>query len=73
MGVHIDPAGGDDLARSVDLIRGIAVNLTNRGDQPVLDGEITGKARRARAIDDGTVANDQIVGCYGRSPLAANL
>jgi hypothetical protein len=68
--VHIDPARGDDLAGGVDLARGAAVNRADGGDQAVLHRDIAGKARRAGAVDNGAITDDQIIGCHGLSPFA---
>ena len=65
MGVHVNPARGDDLAARVDFLRRIAVDLAHGGDQAVLDPDIASKARCARPVDNRAVTDDQIIGSHG--------
>ena len=61
MGVDIDPAGGNDLAIRIDFARGIAAHGADGGDQPVLDGNVAGKARGTGAVNDRAIADDQVI------------
>ena len=62
MRVNVDPAGCNNLTRGIYFARGITVDCADCGDQSIRDCDVAGKARRAGAIDDGAVADDQIIG-----------
>jgi hypothetical protein len=66
MRVDVDPARGDDFARGVDLVRALAMNLPDGGDQPVLDRDVSSEARGAGAVDDRAVPDDEVVSGHGR-------
>jgi hypothetical protein len=61
VGVHVDPAWRHQLVPGVDLAPAAAGHLADGDDAAVVYGDVTGEARTAGAVDDGAVANDQIV------------
>ena len=61
MGMHIDKAGGDDLARDIDLVRpGGSGDRADLGDTVTLDRDIGTEARPAAAVDHLAAAQDPI-------------
>src|SRR5271166_1547090 len=63
MGVVVDKAGCDDAARGVDgTFGGSAGIFADPDNLAVLDRDIRGKCRLARAVDNAPVFNEQIIG-----------
>ena len=59
---HVDEAGGDDLPLHVDdTSSGRATEPTDRGDLAPLDAEVGMEGRRAGAVDDARVPEDDVV------------
>ena len=51
--VHVDEAGRHDLARRVQVSpRGLAMQITNRGDLVVLDPDVRAAARTFGAVEN---------------------
>jgi hypothetical protein len=77
VGVRIDETRRDDLARGVDLEAPRAPSsLADAHDTVALHRDVRGKARRARAVDDGAVADDEVealghVSSSARGPAGA--
>ena len=67
MGVHVDPARGDQQPVGVDVALGRALLAADRRDAAVRDRHVAGKCRFAGAIDDLAAANDDVV--HGRHSL----
>src|SRR5262249_28532770 len=70
VGMHIDPAGGDDLAFGIDVAvcrTGFAADF---GYPVAVDGDITSEGLLAGAINDGAAADDGVV--HGRSLLGSS-
>ncbi len=61
MGVDVDKAGRDQLARRVDHFGGIAIDPADGNDPPVLDRHVADHRRRAGAIVNRPAANDQVI------------
>ena len=61
MGVDVDPAGRDEQPLGVDLVAGFARRPVRRGDPVAVDRDVTGAGRGAGAVDEGAVADDEIV------------
>ncbi len=61
VGVDVDEAGRDEEAARVDLILAGRCDLADGGDDAVVDGDIALEGRRAGAIDNGAVADDEVV------------
>src|SRR5438093_555088 len=73
MGVNVDEARSDDLPVRVDFLATAAVHRTNRGDQPILDRQITNEGRRFGAVDDGSTAYHHVeCGSHVRPPGLAS-
>ena len=62
MGVGVDEAGRDHVALGVDLFPGRAGQLADVGDAPVDDADIGLITGQAGAVDDGSVADQEIKG-----------
>ena len=70
MGVGVDEAGGEHQIACVHLLVGAADDVaTHLRDLPVADRHIALPQGAAAAVDDGGVAEDQLVRC--RLPRAA--
>ena len=70
--VHVDEARGEDEAIGVEdpiRRRGRAVGRDDRGDPPAVDGDARADPGRARPVDDGRAADEQI-GHACRRPLS---
>ena len=52
MGVDVDEAGSDHQALGVDFLAAEVVDLTDGGDDAVVDGDIGLAGGRAGAVDD---------------------
>ena len=65
VGVNVDEARRDDLARGVDRRGGGTVGLAHGHDLAVLDAEVAHEARLAGAVNDHTAGDLQVVahGC----------
>ena len=61
MGVDIDPAGRHQMALGVDIAPPRTQRAAHGADMGAVDGQIADMAGRAGAVDDGAVANDQVV------------
>ena len=62
MRMRIDEPRRDDAVRSIDGLRGATVAAAYLDDSPARDSDIRMSARRAGAVDDKTVFDQQIVG-----------
>ena len=51
----------DGLACGIDLVRGLAVDLAHGHDPVAADAEIGRASGGAGSVDDGAVADDQVV------------
>jgi hypothetical protein len=61
MGVAVDEPRRDDMSfRVYDFVSGPA-DFANRSDVPIFDSDVGLIPRQARAVDDSTSANNQIV------------
>ena len=64
--VCIDEARGHDEALRVHhVVGGVALEIADGGDASAGDGHIGVKARRARAVDDGTASDQQVMNSLG--------
>src|SRR5262249_56453735 len=63
--VDVDPAGRDDQPARVDLATALAGDVPGGGDAIAVDRDVAGARRRARAVDDGAPAQDEIVHAKG--------
>ena len=61
MGVAVDETRRDDMSFRVDNFVSGPADFANRSDAATLDPDVGLIARQARAVDDGTPANNQIV------------
>jgi hypothetical protein len=61
VGMDIDPARRDQPVAGVDLFATAAHRAANGADAPLIDGYIAGKSGSAGAVDNRSVADDQIV------------
>jgi hypothetical protein len=61
MGVNINPAGRNDLARSINLFLASRKIGANRCDQPAVNRDIRTIAGLPRSIDDRAATYDQIM------------
>ena len=68
--MNIDETRCDDVALRIDDGSRIAFNLADLRNQPIADRKVRGAAWRARAVDDETVTDNQIVGHF--NPLLFN-
>src|SRR5581483_3311066 len=59
--VHVDPARRHHGTVGVDLTRPRAGDVADLGDHAVVDGDVTGTDGPARAVDNGSAADDQVV------------
>jgi hypothetical protein len=59
--MRVDEAGRSDLARGVDLELALLPDAADGGDAPLGDRDVRLEARRARAVDDGRIADEQRV------------
>ena len=63
--VDVDEARGDELALGVDFFAAGLLDVADDGDQSVVDGDVSGAGGRAAAVDEESVADDEIVhGCF---------
>ena len=69
MGVDVDEAGGDDASPGVDFLRPRARNLSHCDDPPLGDGDVALERGRSRAVEDGAVADDEVMRAHGVSLL----
>ena len=60
MRMNIDESRRHDAPLGIHLLRATACHLANRRDSTILDPDIALARRRARAIDDRAIANDEI-------------
>ena len=63
VGVNVDPTGRDDRTGGVDLARCLAADLAGRRDSTVADRQVTLKRVFTSPVDEGPIADDQIVHC----------
>ncbi len=67
---QVDEAGGDNQAGGVDpLTRLRVLQVADGGDAVAADRDIGAKPRRARAIDDAAVGEDEVVAGGGSRRL----
>jgi hypothetical protein len=57
----VDEAGGYDVTFGVEDLFGAVSNLANGSNLAAGDAHVGAIARESRAVDDGAVANDEIV------------
>jgi hypothetical protein len=69
MCVDVDETGAHDATGRVDGLPDGFSHAANRGDAAVLDADVTGKGRRARAVDDAAGFDQQLE--HGRSYMDA--
>src|ERR1700677_4656226 len=63
MRVQVDEARRDQLAGRVNLpLRPGPVDVADGGDYPVLHGDVTDVRLTSQPVDDGPVADDEVVG-----------
>src|SRR5471030_472850 len=62
VGVHVDEAGRDNLARGVDRGCGWPIDLAQGHDLAVLDADVAREARLSGAVDDGAARDLQVEG-----------
>ena len=60
--VDVDEPRRHDLALGIELARAAILDRADGGDAVAVDRDVADPAGRARAVDDETVANDEIVG-----------
>jgi len=61
MGVQVDEAGRDEQARRIDLAGGVTVEGAEGRDRAADDGDVAHVGLPAEAVNDGAVADDQVV------------
>ena len=61
MSVDVDEAGRNQLARGVDFFGGCAGHFADGGNDAVFDANIGSKGLSAGAVNDGAVADDQVI------------
>ncbi len=61
MGVNVDEAGCHDPSGGVDLLRALAVDRADPGDQAVLHRDIGAEAVLAAAVHHGAATDNQII------------
>ena len=61
MGMDVDKPRRDDFARSINLFATRSADLAHSGNDAAIHRDIGDKARRARAINDRSTTNDQIM------------
>lgn len=61
MGVSVDESGGDDMALGVDLPASTRLDTADCGDSVTGDRHVGAVGAEAGAVDDGAVADDEIV------------
>ncbi len=66
VGVDVDEARGHHAAVGIDLASRLSVDLTDGNDALAIYGDVARPCRGASAVDDGGVADDEIV--HDRSP-----
>jgi hypothetical protein len=59
--VQVDETRGDEKSRRVDLARPRTGHRTDSRDHALRDGDIADIGLAAEAVDDGAVADDQVV------------
>jgi hypothetical protein len=64
--VHVDEAGGDDQPGGVEGAPGRPRHPADGGDAIAAHGNVAAEPRVAAAVDDGSVADEQVVGRFGR-------
>ena len=71
VGVDVDEARRDEQAGGVDLLSAEVVDFSEGGDDAVVDGDVGLAGGRAGAVDDESVANDEIVHVRSFSAVVA--
>ena len=61
MGVHIDKAGGDNLASGIDFFAACTGNFSDFRDPAVFDGNVSIDQFTATAIGNGAAAYYQVI------------
>ena len=61
VGMDVDPPRSNKKSGCVELRDASLVDVADGGNNAVIDGEITEKSRTASAVDDGPIADDEIV------------
>ena len=58
---HVDEAGGDNHSLRVDRAFGVRfIQVSDRSDASVTDADVSGIPRRAGAINNATIADDDV-------------
>jgi hypothetical protein len=73
MGVDIDEARHDEAAGGVDFLRAAPVDGADRDDAVAGDCDIGDEARRAAAVDDASITDDEIKISHVSTLLASEL
>ena len=61
VGVHVHPTWGDERAVGVDFALARAGLAAHLRDERAIDGDVARAARCATAVNEGAVANDDVV------------
>jgi hypothetical protein len=61
VGVHVDPAGGDQQSVGIDLALARPGLAADRGDAAIVDGDIAAERRLAAAVDDLAATDHGVV------------
>ena len=61
MGMEIDKTGCDEESGRVDLAGSVPVHSPDGRNDPVTDRDIADERLTTEAVDDGSVADDQVV------------
>ena len=60
--VRVDEPGRDHLTVGVDRALGVAGDLADGDDAPVVDGDVAGERLAAGPVDDEAALDDDVVG-----------
>ena len=73
MGMRIDKTGGDHAVTGIDYLIGQAVDVAYPDDLAIGYRDITVESRRAGAINEGSILNQNIIGHLMLRAAAFNL
>ena len=68
MRVRIDEAGSDDETRRIDNALCATIDLADFDNSAGIDSNIGAISRRTGAVDNSTVADEQVMGHWYRPP-----
>jgi len=68
VGVHVDPAGGDEPALGVNLLPAPAGDRPHGGDAVPVDGHIGDPPRRSGPVDDETATDHDVMLIHWKPP-----